>query len=173
MAVQGTIKKPAPSSRLQVGRLSALLLCREDPLQGCTELLGDCFALGVTLTPTPDNCWIPGGFSVSRAMFLTRKQLTQFQSSASAHHALWPLAGLEADGLPLNETPPQSRRTQGTEMGGSTAPSPKPLCCITGPAPTAAAQHPAAFPRSDVPRTSTTHPTQLLSPGQAFRAFAM
>lgn len=58
MAVQGTIKKAAPSLRLLVGTLFVVLLCRE----GCSARLHGA-ALGSTANwmDSGSNGWISGG----------------------------------------------------------------------------------------------------------------
>ena len=110
-----------------------------------------------------------GRFSVSKSRLLTRKQLNQLCFPASAHRALppqaacWPWSWWSA--TKYDPTADQEE-AQGTQTGLSTAPSPKPfLCCSAGPAPTAAAQCPAAFLCSgcDTPFTSKPHLGQPFS----------
>lgn len=88
MAVQGTIKRTAPSLRLLVGTLFVVLFCRE----GCSARLRGA-AWGSTAWQTG---WIParvagfqGRYSLSPNQQFTRKQHNQLCLPAGTHHGLW------------------------------------------------------------------------------------
>lgn len=157
MAVQGTIKKTSYIIKafgwetvctviLQGGPLcKAAWSCSETALLWASPLCS-------TLAPWPTHRIIAGfqgGFSVSKSMLLARKQPNQLCFSASTHHALrpqaacWPWSWWSATKY---DPTTDWEEAQGTWMGLSTTPSPKPfLSCSAGPAPTAAVQVPAAF----------------------------